>query len=94
MTSYTTSSSPARQSPNLQSSPSNVLLSSSSSSSLLKSENGGINMSQAIAERIQVVDEQKQFNALVGEQITKWGLQDAGFLYNIVAVFGSQSTGK
>ncbi|KAG8871574.1 Dynamin-like GTPase that mediates homotypic ER fusion [Serendipita sp. 405] len=94
MTSYTTSTSPARQSPNPQSSPSNVLLSSSSSSSLLKRENGGINMSQAIAERIQVVDEQKQFNPLVGEQITKWGLQDAGFLYNIVAVFGSQSTGK
>ena len=27
-------------------------------------------------------------------QITKWGLRDAGFAYNIVAVFGSQSTGK
>ena len=27
-------------------------------------------------------------------QITKWGLRDAGFAYNIVSVFGSQSTGK
>ncbi|KAE9403661.1 root hair defective 3 GTP-binding protein [Gymnopus androsaceus JB14] len=27
-------------------------------------------------------------------QIERWGLQDAGFNYNIVAVFGSQSTGK
>jgi hypothetical protein len=24
----------------------------------------------------------------------KWGLSDAGFKYNVVAVFGSQSTGK
>ena len=24
----------------------------------------------------------------------RWGLRDAGFNYNIVAVFGSQSTGK
>ena len=27
-------------------------------------------------------------------QINKWGLRDAGFAYNIVSVFGSQSTGK
>ncbi|KAF8134516.1 RHD3/Sey1 [Boletus edulis] len=27
-------------------------------------------------------------------QIERWGLRDAGFNYNIVAVFGSQSTGK
>lgn len=27
-------------------------------------------------------------------QIAKWGLRDVGFAYNIVAVFGSQSTGK
>lgn len=24
----------------------------------------------------------------------KWGLADAGFKYDVVAVFGSQSTGK
>ena len=28
------------------------------------------------------------------KQITKWGLGDAGFNYDLVAVFGSQSTGK
>ena len=28
------------------------------------------------------------------KQISKWGLGDAGFNYNLVAVFGSQSTGK
>lgn len=27
-------------------------------------------------------------------QIERWGLRDAGFNYNIVSVFGSQSTGK
>lgn len=26
--------------------------------------------------------------------LEKWGLGDAGFKYNVVAVFGSQSTGK
>lgn len=28
------------------------------------------------------------------KQIERWGLRDTGFEYNIVAVFGSQSTGK
>lgn len=27
-------------------------------------------------------------------QVQRWGLQNAGFDYDIVAVFGSQSTGK
>lgn len=27
-------------------------------------------------------------------QISRWGLSDVGFAYNVVAVFGSQSTGK
>ncbi len=28
------------------------------------------------------------------QQLEKWGLASAGFDYNLVAVFGSQSTGK
>jgi hypothetical protein len=28
------------------------------------------------------------------KQIERWGLRDTGFEYNLVAVFGSQSTGK
>lgn len=28
------------------------------------------------------------------KQITRWGLGDVGFNYDLVAVFGSQSTGK
>lgn len=63
-------------------------------STLSNGVNGAITTSQAIAERIQIVDEQKQFNTHLGQQIDKWGLQDVGFAYNIVAVFGSQSTGK
>ncbi|KAG8805609.1 Dynamin-like GTPase that mediates homotypic ER fusion, partial [Serendipita sp. 399] len=97
MTSYAispSSVSPALQSPNPLSSSSSLSVSSSSPPILSKGQNGDIHMSQAIAERVQIVDEQKQFNPLLGEQITKWGLHDAGFLYNIVAVFGSQSTGK
>ncbi len=30
----------------------------------------------------------------MNDQISAWGLRDAGFDYNLVAVFGSQSTGK
>ncbi|KAF9567947.1 root hair defective 3 GTP-binding protein [Agrocybe pediades] len=45
-------------------------------------------------ERIQIVDEEKRFTPDLGAQIEKWGLRDAGFGYNIVSVFGSQSTGK
>ncbi len=91
-------------------------------STLSNGVNGSITTSQAIAQRIQVVDEQKQFKYVhnmpthscyhllvlirplvitflfysthLGQQIDKWGLQDVGFAYNIVAVFGSQSTGK
>lgn len=45
-------------------------------------------------ERAQVVDDQKKFTQDLTKQITRWGLGDAGFNYDLVAVFGSQSTGK
>ncbi|KAB5591322.1 Protein SEY1 [Ceratobasidium theobromae] len=45
-------------------------------------------------ERIQIVDEKKEFTKDLNSQIARWGLADAGFGYDIVAVFGSQSTGK
>ncbi|KAG8688636.1 Dynamin-like GTPase that mediates homotypic ER fusion [Ceratobasidium sp. 423] len=45
-------------------------------------------------ERIQIVDENKEFTKELNQQITRWGLGDAGFGYNLVSVFGSQSTGK
>ncbi|KIK09981.1 hypothetical protein K443DRAFT_671298 [Laccaria amethystina LaAM-08-1] len=45
-------------------------------------------------ERIQIIDDQKKFTPDLATQIERWGLRDAGFSYNIVAVFGSQSTGK
>lgn len=44
--------------------------------------------------RVQVVDEDKNFTSELSGQIERWGLRDSGFNYNIVAVFGSQSTGK
>lgn len=44
--------------------------------------------------RIQIIDDEKKFTPDLATQIERWGLRDAGFSYNIVAVFGSQSTGK
>ncbi|TCD65089.1 Protein sey1 [Steccherinum ochraceum] len=45
-------------------------------------------------ERVQLINDEKQFTTELTSQIRRWGLQDAGFDYNVVAVFGSQSTGK
>ncbi|TFY72143.1 hypothetical protein EVG20_g863 [Dentipellis fragilis] len=45
-------------------------------------------------DRIQVINDEKQFTEELNGQISQWGLRDAGFDYDIVAVFGSQSTGK
>ncbi|KAG8934733.1 Dynamin-like GTPase that mediates homotypic ER fusion [Tulasnella sp. 418] len=47
-----------------------------------------------VGDRIQIVDENKNFNGELNKYIAHWGLIDAGFQYNVVAVFGSQSTGK
>ncbi|KAH8814531.1 RHD3/Sey1 [Flagelloscypha sp. PMI_526] len=46
------------------------------------------------SERLQIIDDQKQFTDDLDSQLQQWGLRDAGFDYNLVAVFGSQSTGK
>ncbi|KAI0335152.1 root hair defective 3 GTP-binding protein [Cubamyces sp. BRFM 1775] len=56
--------------------------------------NGTASTTDASTERIQIVDDEKQFSPALTQQIQKWGLQNAGFDYDIVAVFGSQSTGK
>ncbi|KAJ3860174.1 RHD3/Sey1 [Lentinula novae-zelandiae] len=47
-----------------------------------------------LSERIQIINDQKQFTSELTSQIERWDLRHAGFNYNIVAVFGSQSTGK
>ncbi|EIW83198.1 root hair defective 3 GTP-binding protein [Coniophora puteana RWD-64-598 SS2] len=46
------------------------------------------------SERLQIVNDEKQFTQELTPQLERWGLRDVGFNYNIVAVFGSQSTGK
>ena len=46
------------------------------------------------ASRVQIIDEEKKFMPQLSTSITEWGLADAGFAYDVVAVFGSQSTGK
>ncbi|KAG1752794.1 RHD3/Sey1 [Suillus lakei] len=52
------------------------------------------NEGSPISERLQVINDEKNFTTHLTSQIGRWGLRDAGFNYNIVAVFGSQSTGK
>lgn len=42
----------------------------------------------------QIVDEHKQFNNELPKFMQSVGLLDAGFNYHVVAVLGSQSTGK
>lgn len=44
--------------------------------------------------RLQVVDENQNFTSELSGSLKKWGLLDKGFGYDVVAVFGSQSTGK
>ncbi|CEP07956.1 hypothetical protein [Parasitella parasitica] len=44
--------------------------------------------------RLQIVDEDQKFTTDLPNYLSKWNLGDAGFKYNVVAVFGSQSTGK
>ncbi|KAG5652873.1 Dynamin-like GTPase that mediates homotypic ER fusion [Sphagnurus paluster] len=51
-------------------------------------------ISSGSTERIQIIDDEKEFTPDLSTQIGRWGLRDAGFDYNVVAVFGSQSTGK
>ncbi|KAF8647142.1 hypothetical protein AX16_006973 [Volvariella volvacea WC 439] len=48
----------------------------------------------AASERLQIIDDEKNFTRGMNAQVERWGLIDAGFDYNIVAVIGSQSTGK
>ncbi|KAF9098596.1 Dynamin-like GTPase that mediates homotypic ER fusion [Mortierella sp. AD031] len=45
--------------------------------------------------RLHLIDEQQKFSEELSTYINqKWTLKDAGFNYNLAAVFGSQSTGK
>ncbi|OHE99198.1 sey1 [Colletotrichum orchidophilum] len=43
---------------------------------------------------IQVIDDQKDFNAHVATYLQKVRVAEAGFNYHLISVFGSQSTGK
>ncbi|EKM54659.1 uncharacterized protein PHACADRAFT_258654 [Phanerochaete carnosa HHB-10118-sp] len=50
--------------------------------------------SAASFKRVQIINDEKQFTPDLAKQIEHWSLHNAGFDYDIVAVFGSQSTGK
>ncbi|KIK63215.1 hypothetical protein GYMLUDRAFT_242260 [Collybiopsis luxurians FD-317 M1] len=47
-----------------------------------------------LSQRLQIINDEKKFTQELTSQIERWGLRDVGFNYNLVAVFGSQSTGK
>ncbi|OCF74245.1 protein SEY1 [Kwoniella mangroviensis CBS 8886] len=44
--------------------------------------------------RLQIVNEHQEFTNELSPYLSKWGLLDKGFAYDVVSVFGSQSTGK
>ncbi|PWN26932.1 root hair defective 3 GTP-binding protein [Jaminaea rosea] len=44
--------------------------------------------------RLQLIDEDQKFTPQLNDRLSQWGLQDAGFGYDLCAVLGSQSTGK
>ncbi|KAH9055527.1 protein SEY1 [Lactarius vividus] len=50
--------------------------------------------SNGTSDRLQIINDQKEFTSSLNDQISAWSLHDVGFDYNLVAVFGSQSTGK
>ncbi|KAF9310930.1 Dynamin-like GTPase that mediates homotypic ER fusion [Podila horticola] len=51
--------------------------------------------SPALLPRLHLIDEQQKFSEELSTYIKqKWDLKEAGFNYNLAAVFGSQSTGK
>ncbi|KIJ68139.1 hypothetical protein HYDPIDRAFT_126865 [Hydnomerulius pinastri MD-312] len=64
------------------------------SSAFASSSKPNGHISDGASERIQIINDEKNFTPELSAQIERWGLRDTGFNYNIVAVFGSQSTGK
>eukprot|EP00842_Homolaphlyctis_polyrhiza_P007060 jgi/Hompol1/943/HPOL_001581-RA len=45
--------------------------------------------------QVQLIDEKKSFTKMLPQALERrWGIADEGLNYNVVAVFGSQSTGK
>ncbi|CAH7668864.1 RHD3/Sey1 [Phakopsora pachyrhizi] len=52
------------------------------------------NGQQEECERLQVVDEEQQFTTQLSRSIKRWEIFENGFNYDVVAVLGSQSTGK
>ncbi|KAF9994759.1 Dynamin-like GTPase that mediates homotypic ER fusion [Entomortierella chlamydospora] len=50
---------------------------------------------KALLPRLHLINEQKEFSPDLSKYVSEeWSLKDAGFNYNLAAVFGSQSTGK
>ncbi|KAF9903376.1 Dynamin-like GTPase that mediates homotypic ER fusion [Linnemannia zychae] len=58
-------------------------------------EVGATPSSKQLLPRLHLIDDEKRFSGELSTYIRdKWNLKDAGFNYNLAAIFGSQSTGK
>ncbi|RIA79386.1 RHD3/Sey1 [Glomus cerebriforme] len=58
-------------------------------------ESGQVNGVQKTLPQLQIIDENQHFTQELSKSMKdEWKLFDSGFNYNLVAVFGSQSTGK
>ncbi|PPQ99267.1 hypothetical protein CVT24_009312 [Panaeolus cyanescens] len=56
---------------------------------------GSVGVAAAVAKnKLQIINDQEQFLQGLDDQLTNWGLQDISMAYEIVAVVGSQSSGK
>ncbi|WWD17114.1 protein SEY1 [Kwoniella shandongensis] len=55
---------------------------------------GGNGGDQSRDGRLQVVNEDQEFTKQLSSYLDRWDLLDKGFAYDVVSVFGSQSTGK
>ncbi|KAK4053275.1 Dynamin-like GTPase that mediates homotypic ER fusion [Microbotryomycetes sp. JL221] len=52
------------------------------------------NGNSGLEANLQVIDENQKFTSSLDKHMREWQLADKGFSYDVVAVFGSQSTGK
>lgn len=56
--------------------------------------NGHHSVANDTQETLQIIDDEQQFTSDLTARVRSWGLAEKGFNYDVVAVFGSQSTGK
>lgn len=69
-------------------------LASTARAELSALSNGHSSSAADSQETLQIIDDEQHFTSDLTARVKSWGLADKGFNYDVVAVFGSQSTGK